>query len=77
MGRGPPRLTPAPPCLSLACRALALLVGGMGLSPRSTEAAIASLPGAVTLGFAPYGADLARETALARQAGHELVWKFR
>jgi polysaccharide deacetylase 2 family uncharacterized protein YibQ len=50
-----------------------LLVGGMGLSPRATEAAIASLPGAVTLGFAPYGADLARETALARLAGHELV----
>ena len=52
---------------------IALLVGGRGLSPRATEAAIASLPGAVTLGFAPYGADLARETALARQAGHELV----
>jgi hypothetical protein len=52
---------------------IALLVGGMGLSPRATEAAIAGLPGAVTLGFAPYGADLARQTALAREAGHELV----
>ncbi len=52
---------------------IALLVGGMGLSPRATEAAIASLPGEVTLGFAPYGADLARQTALAREAGHELV----
>jgi polysaccharide deacetylase 2 family uncharacterized protein YibQ len=45
----------------------------MGLSPRATEAAIAGLPGAVTLGFAPYGADLARQTVLAREAGHELV----
>ena len=52
---------------------IALLVRGMGLSARTTEAAIASLPGAVTLGFTPYGADLARQTALARGAGHELV----
>ena len=52
---------------------IALLVGGMGLSSRATEAAIAALPGAVTLGFAPYGAGLARQTALAREAGHELV----
>jgi hypothetical protein len=46
---------------------IALLIGGMGLAPRATESAIASLPGAVTLGFAPYGADL------ARAAGHEVV----
>jgi polysaccharide deacetylase 2 family uncharacterized protein YibQ len=52
---------------------IALLIGGMGLAPRATESAIASLPGAVTLGFAPYGADLARETARAREAGHEVV----
>jgi len=45
---------------------IALLVGGMGLAPRATESAIASLPGAVTLGFAPYGTDLAHETARAR-----------
>lgn len=52
---------------------IALLIGGMGLAPRATESAIAGLPGAVTLGFAPYGADLARETARAREAGHETV----
>ena len=52
---------------------IALLIGGMGLAPQATESAIASLPGAVTLGFAPYGADLARETARAREAGHEVV----
>jgi hypothetical protein len=52
---------------------IALLVGGMGLAPRATESAIASLPGAVTLGFAPYGTDLAHETARAREAGHEVV----
>ncbi len=52
---------------------IALLIGGMGLAPRATETAIASLPGAVTLGFAPYGPDLPRETARAREAGHEVV----
>ena len=52
---------------------IALLIGGMGLAPRATESAIASLPGAVTLGFAPYEADLARDTARAREAGHEVV----
>ena len=52
---------------------IALLIGGMGLAPRATESAIVSLPVAVTLGFAPYGADLARETARAREAGHEVV----
>ncbi|MGH6813778.1 MAG: divergent polysaccharide deacetylase family protein [Methylocella sp.] len=52
---------------------IALLIGGMGLAPRATESAIASLPGAVTLGFAPYGADLAREAAHAREAGHQVV----
>lgn len=69
-----PAETYARPAVSLpGLPRIALLVGGMGLSPRATEAAIAGLPGTVTLGFAPYGADLARETALARQAGHELV----
>ncbi|PNE12822.1 MAG: hypothetical protein CR217_00920 [Beijerinckiaceae bacterium] len=52
---------------------IALLIGGLGLAPRATETAIASLPGAVTLGFAPYGTDLARETTRARAAGHETV----
>jgi polysaccharide deacetylase 2 family uncharacterized protein YibQ len=52
---------------------IALLVEGLGLSPRATEAAIAGLPVAVTLGFTPYGTDLARQTARAREAGHELL----
>jgi polysaccharide deacetylase 2 family uncharacterized protein YibQ len=41
----------------------------MGLAPRVTEAAISTLPGAVTLGFAPYRADLGRLTARAREKG--------
>ena len=45
----------------------------MGLAAHTTETAISALPGEVTLGFAPYGSDLARQTALAREAGHEVV----
>ena len=37
-------------------------------SPRSP-----SLPGAVSLGFAPYGDDLERDAAQAREAGHEML----
>jgi uncharacterized protein len=50
---------------------IALMVGGLGLNPEGTEAAIAKLPGAVTLGFAPYGAGIEARAAEARGAGHE------
>jgi polysaccharide deacetylase 2 family uncharacterized protein YibQ len=46
---------------------IALMVGGLGLNAEGTEAAIANLPGAVTLGFAPYGAGIGERAA----AGHE------
>jgi polysaccharide deacetylase 2 family uncharacterized protein YibQ len=52
---------------------VALLVGGLGLNPASTSDAIARLPAAVSLGFAPYGDDLEGEAAAARQAGHETL----
>jgi hypothetical protein len=52
---------------------IAIVVGGMGLNAAATSAAVEILPGAVTLGFAPYGADLDRHAAHAREAGHELV----
>jgi uncharacterized protein len=52
---------------------IALLVGGLGLSEAGTMDAIAKLPGAVSLGFAPYGADVERDVAQAREAGHEAV----
>lgn len=52
---------------------VALMVGGLGLSPSATEAAISTLPGPITLGFAPYGGDLSRQAARARQSGHEIV----
>jgi polysaccharide deacetylase 2 family uncharacterized protein YibQ len=52
---------------------IALVVGGLGLAAGVTENAIERLPGAVTLGFAPYGADLPRQAARAREAGHEIM----
>lgn len=52
---------------------IALVVGGLGLSEGGTAAAVARLPRPVTLAFAPYGADLARAVASAREAGHEVM----
>lgn len=52
---------------------IALLVGGMGLNAPATDEAIQRLPGAVSLAFAPYGSDLERQAAAAREAGHEIL----
>ena len=52
---------------------IAIVVGDLGLSQTGTQEALAKLPPAVTLGFAPYGASLDRWTAKARQDGHELL----
>jgi uncharacterized protein len=64
-----------PPLISGKLKAgaprVALLVGGLGLSESGTQDAIVKLPGAVSLGFAPYGADVERAAAQAREEGHE------
>ncbi|MDT2020805.1 divergent polysaccharide deacetylase family protein [Methylocella sp. CPCC 101449] len=52
---------------------LALMIGGMGLNIALTREAINQLPGAVTLGFAPYGSELDSLVAEARSAGHEVI----
>ena len=52
---------------------IAIVVGGMGLSQSATLNAATRLPGAVTLAFAPYGADLERQAARARESGHEVL----
>jgi len=61
------------PRLRAGAPRVAILIGGLGLNPEGTASAIAGLPAAVTLGFAPYGDDLEREAAQAREAGHE-IW---
>jgi polysaccharide deacetylase 2 family uncharacterized protein YibQ len=52
---------------------VAIVVGGLGISANATGEAIDRLAPAITLAFAPYGADLTRDVARARGAGHEIV----
>jgi polysaccharide deacetylase 2 family uncharacterized protein YibQ len=52
---------------------IGLVVGGMGMSPRVTEAAINELPPEVALSFAPYADNLQDWVDRARAAGHEVL----
>jgi polysaccharide deacetylase 2 family uncharacterized protein YibQ len=52
---------------------IALIVEGLGVSANATSDAIAKLPGAVTLGFVPYGAEVGVLANRARTAGHEIL----
>jgi uncharacterized protein len=52
---------------------VALVIAGLGLDAEASRAAIAKLPGAVTLGFSPYAHELPTWIGAARQAGHEVV----
>jgi len=52
---------------------VAIVVGGLGISQGATADAIAKLPNAVTLAFAPYGSDLEKTVARARDEGHEVM----
>ncbi len=52
---------------------IAIVVSGLGISARATQAAIAALPAGVTLAFVPHFADVPNWVALARQRGHEVL----
>ena len=52
---------------------VALIVGGLGLNPASTKAAIERLPAEVTLSFVPYAQGLQGWIDLARANGHEVM----
>jgi uncharacterized protein len=52
---------------------IAIVIGGLGISATNTSDALAKLPGAVTLAFSPYGADVERLVARARGDGHEVL----
>lgn len=52
---------------------IAIVVSGLGISAKATEAAIAGLPAGVTLAFAPYENDVQRWVAEARRTGHEVL----
>jgi uncharacterized protein len=52
---------------------IAIVVGGLGISVNTTQDAIQRLAPAVSLAFAPYGSDLERQVARARDDGHEVL----
>lgn len=55
---------------------IAIVVGGLGVSQTGTQAAIAKLPGEVTLAFASQGNSLGRWMQEARRSGHEIVMQL-
>lgn len=52
---------------------VALVIGGLGINPDATRAAIERLPGEVTLSFVPYADDIQTWIDLARANGHEVL----
>ncbi len=63
----------ARPFTSTGAPRVALIVGGLGLNPQTTRAAIETLPPEITLSFAPYADDLQGWIDMARSAGHEVL----
>jgi polysaccharide deacetylase 2 family uncharacterized protein YibQ len=61
---------PAPPA---GRPKIAIVITGLGFSARETSAALAQLPAAVTLAFAPYSNDAQRWVGEARKQGHEVL----
>jgi len=52
---------------------VALVIGGLGLNARATQAAIVGLPPQITLSFTPYAEGLQGWIDLARAHGHEVL----
>ncbi len=52
---------------------IAIVMTGLGLSAKATQAALSGLPSAVTVGLLPYGSDAPRWLSAARSLGHEVL----
>jgi polysaccharide deacetylase 2 family uncharacterized protein YibQ len=52
---------------------VAIVIAGLGIGANTTNDALRKLPGPITLAFAPYGGDLERQVARARETGHEIL----
>jgi hypothetical protein len=52
---------------------VALVIGGLGLNARTTQAAIETLPPEITLSFSPYAEGLQGWVDMARAHGHEVL----
>ena len=64
---------PVPPEALKGKKKIALVITGLGISARATEAALDGLPPDVTLAFAPYAGDVQRWVSEARRRGHEVL----
>ncbi|HEY8947748.1 MAG TPA: divergent polysaccharide deacetylase family protein [Rhizomicrobium sp.] len=63
----------APPVPNVQGPKIAIVVTGLGVSAKATQAAIANLPPAITLAFLPYADDVQRWVGEARKRGHEVL----
>jgi hypothetical protein len=63
----------APPVPNVQGPKIAIVVTGLGISAKATQAAIANLPPAITLAFLPYTDDVQRWVGEARRRGHEVL----
>lgn len=63
----------APPSPNVQGPKIAIVVTGLGVSAKATQAAIEKLPAAVTLAFLPYADDVQRWVGEARKRGHEVL----
>jgi polysaccharide deacetylase 2 family uncharacterized protein YibQ len=61
------------PFLSNGRPRIALVIGGLGLNARATQAAIETLPGEITLSFVAYSEGLQGWVDMARAHGHEVL----
>jgi uncharacterized protein len=52
---------------------VAIVVGGLGIGAQTTMDAVRRLPENISLAFAPYGGELERQVAQARESGHEVL----
>jgi uncharacterized protein len=52
---------------------LAIVIGGLGISAKMTQAALDTLPAEVTLSFSPYVGDVRHWASEARKRGHEVL----
>ncbi len=52
---------------------IAIVINGLGVSGTATQSAMTKLPGPVTFAFGPYGFEIDRTVANARNDGHEVL----
>ena len=52
---------------------IAIVINGLGVSGTATQSAMSKLPGPITFAFGPYGFEIERTIAKARNDGHEVL----